>query len=197
MHSFTHELRNRKLGNFPQMLTLSTLMRLKSNSDLFRLFQPKQEQIYYYICLNIDPSVDKLLPQRSDDNVDVIVFIIIHVLVAFRVKIFGCSHHHQQQQEQQRQKINFYRRNVEEINLADFLTNFVIVIWVLSLAMLASKIKQLSVDDIGKPDASFELFAFLFISNSGTGMVMSAAYFSRHKHLRNKLWSELRGFVTR
>lgn len=159
-----------------------------------RLFQPKQEQIYYYICLSVDPSVDQLLPARNDDNIDVVVFVVVHVVVATRVKVFGCSH--KQQQQQQSRKINFYRRNVEQINLADFLTNFVIVVWVLSLVAFAAKIKHLSVEDVGKPDASFELFAFLFIANSGTGMLMSAAYFSRHKHLRNKLWNELRGFVT-
>ena len=159
------------------------------------LFLPKQEQIYYYICLNTDPAVDQLLPIRKDDNINIVVFIAVHVVIAARAKIFGCGLEQQQQQIQQSQNFSFYRRDVEKINLADFLTNFVVVIWVLVLAVLAAKLKHLTVDDIGSADTSLELFAFLFISNSGTGLVMSGAYFSRHKHLRQKLLSELRGFV--
>ena len=81
---------------------------------------------------------------------------------------------------------------IEKIRLADFATNLILVLWVITLTVLMSNISNMTTDNIGDYENSFYQFCFLYYANSFSGLVISSVYFFRHQDLRNKTVREIK-----
>ena len=140
--------------------------------NFVRIFIPRKEMIYFYICMDQDPSIDQHLEQRKDEGVELVICILIHLAVSIRVKLFQKA----ATQPTEQGKIwtmTFNSNRSEKISLADFVTNFVLVCWVIILTLMLTNVSAMTVDDIGNSENSFYLFCFLYYANSVSGLVIS------------------------
>jgi hypothetical protein len=163
--------------------------------SLIKIFQPRKETIFYYICVNSDPEIDNHLQARADDQIELMFCILLHLVITLRVQIFKYKKAHSTAVAPQPIQIStitqMYIQNVEKITLADFVTSSVLAIWIGSLSVLQNKLEKLSLDEIATPYYSFSLFGFLYYVNSISGLVISSVYLCRHSHFREKLKKEL------
>ena len=56
--------------------------------NFVRVFVPRKEIIYFYICQDADPSLDQHLEERKDDGFELAACILLHLVVSLRVKLF-------------------------------------------------------------------------------------------------------------
>ena len=162
--------------------------------SLVKMYQPRKEIIFYYICLNKNPELDSNLEARADDQFEPLFCFLLHLAITIRVQVFKFQKSHNSSTTQQSQIstiTQMYFQNIEKVTLADFLTSSILACWVGSLAVLQNKIETLTLAEISSPRYSFFLFGFLYYANSISCMVISGVYICRHSHLRRKLKKEL------
>ena len=159
--------------------------------NFFQFLQQRQQNMYYYICADIDPSEDQHLPGSINTQIEHLVCFFIHVAISLSVKIYNC-HHKPLANLQQGTGTNCFLPVMKNINLADFLTNFILLSWFSSLAFFQFQINNFQLEEINSFPYSLYSLSFLYVGSSFSGLIISCAYYSRHSHLRNKLLAELK-----
>ena len=162
--------------------------------NFVRTIQPQLHFIFDYICQDINPSSDELLlGLERTSQVESLMCLFLHIIIAIRIQIFRNKNSVQsiQHATQNSCPTNHYFQNIEKITLADFLTNFLLAVWIGNLVFLINKIGQLSLIEVNTSPYGFYLFGVLYYANSFSGLVISLVYFCRHPHLREKIWKEI------
>jgi hypothetical protein len=148
--------------------------------------------IFDYICQDLNPSSDVQLGYYTNTQFDSSISLFLHAIIFVCIQIFKKSEvHNIQHGTQSGCPTNQYFQNIEKITLADFLTNFLLALWIGNLAFLQYKIRQLTLLEVNMFPYSFYLFGFQYYANSLSGLIISLVYFCRHPHLREKLYKEL------
>ena len=148
-----------------------------------RFMQQRQQIIYYYICADVDPTEDQHLPEKTNTQLEALVCFSIHVTISLSFRIYNCNH--KSFQNHQQVGTNFFSQVKKKINLADFLTNFIVVLWFTTLAFFQFQINNFKLEEINLFPYIFYTFAFLYIGSSYTGLIISCVYFSHKSHSRN------------
>jgi len=160
--------------------------------NFVRTIQPHLHLIFDYICQDLDPSSDVQLGYNTNTQNESLISLLLHVIIFVRIQIFRNTKVHSIQPGTQNGcPTNQYFQNIEKITLADFLTNFLLALWIGNLAFLQYKIRQLTLTEVNMFPYSFYLFGFQYYANSFSGLIISLVYFCRHPHLRKKLYKEL------
>ena len=158
--------------------------------SLIKIFQPRKELIFLYVCVNMNPEMDNNLQPRTDDHLEILFCILLHIAITLRVQIFKFKKTHSTSVAPQPIPIStitqMYHQNVEKITLADFVTSSVLAFWIGSLAALQNKLEKLSLAEISTPYYSFFVFGFLYYANSFSALTISSVYICRHSNLRRK-----------
>jgi hypothetical protein len=162
--------------------------------NFVRTFQPQLHIILDYICQGVNPSRDEqLLGFEITSQVESLMCLFLHIIIVVRIQMFKNKNSVQsiQHATQNGCPTNHYFQNIEKVTLADFLTNFLLAVWIGNLAVLIYKISQLSLIEVNTSPYGLYLFGFMYYANSFTGLVISSVYFSRHPHLRETIWKEI------
>ena len=72
------------------------------------------------------------------------------------------------------------------------MTNFVLLSWILFIAVSTDILKKTGPKDASTEQGGFLLFLFLFFVNTFTGLLISGMYFARHPSLKARILRELK-----
>jgi hypothetical protein len=86
---------------------------------------------------------------------------------------------------------NFAYRSIEQVKLADFVTNFLLALWLGSFSFIQFKINSLPLVDVNQYPYSHFILGFLFFGSGLTGCFIFCLYFGRHSHFRRKITNEI------
>jgi len=161
------------------------------NVTRFAYLQPSD--LYVNFCTKVNPVNEKNTNNNKNSQVEVLVCLILHIAITARIQIFKHQEAKRVQPTSQIQAAcpnNIYLQNVEKVTLANFVTNFILVLWFGFLSFIQHKLGLMYLPESKTNPNSFFSFAHLFGTSSVTSLVISLAYFSRHPHLRRKMWTE-------
>ena len=166
--------------------------------NFVRTVHPHLHVIYDYICQDVNPSIDESLGYNKNTQIESFICLFLHIVIAIRIYLFKNQKVQSEVQQIQQNSCatNHYLKKIEEITLADFLTNFILALWVGNLAFLQYKISKLSLIEVNTFPYGFYLFGFQYYANSFSGLIISLVYFCRHPHLRSKIFKEMHQNVT-
>jgi hypothetical protein len=158
-----------------------------------RFVQPHSSDLYLSFCSKVNSANEKNINENKNSQVEVLVSLILHIAIRVRIQIFKHQEAKGVQPTSQTQAAcpnNIYFQNVEKVTLADFVTNFILVLWFGLLAFIPNKLSLIYLAESKIYPNGFFLFVYLFVTSSLTCLVISLVYFSRHPHLRSKMWAE-------
>ena len=157
--------------------------------NLTRFFHPPQSFIYGNLCPNVNPADEKNSDYNKYIQVEVLVCLVLHVAISTRIQVFKiCKLKRVGTTSQTKQFPNFYLKNSETVTLADFVTNFFLVLWIGLISAYQYKLYFSPEKELETNRNSFFLFVYLFCTNSISSLFISLVYFFRHPHLRSKIW---------
>ena len=98
----------------------------------------------------------------------------------------------EQRQNERTWIIKMIKHSQDRINLADFATNSILVIWMVFLGVAIEKMKTISTEGVNSELGGFLLFLFLFSASSVSGFLIFGVYFMRHQNLKRRIIKELK-----
>jgi hypothetical protein len=161
--------------------------------NVARLAAPQTSDIYANFCSHVNPANEKNIQYNKNIQVEVLFCLALHIAIFTRIQIFKTLEAKRAQTTSQTQaacSTNIYLQNADKVTLADFVTNFFLVLWIGLLSFIQYKVAYISPRDSKSYPNSFFLFVAIFYTNSVSSLVISLVYFSRHPKLRTKMWKE-------
>jgi hypothetical protein len=163
--------------------------------NFVRTIQPHLHSLFDYVCLDVDHSSDKLFGPNKSTQVEPLMCFLLHFVLSLRIHMFKNQKVNSIQLGTQRGSATnqFYRRN-EKISLADFLINFLLVMWIGSLAYFQFKISQMSVNEVNTYPYGLYLFLFQYYANSFSALTIPLVLFCRNPHFKKNILKEISEF---
>ena len=161
--------------------------------NLTRFFHPPPTFIFGNLCPNVNPADEKKIDYNKNIQVEVLLCLLIHITIYTRIQIFKiCKVKRVEPTPQTIGSPNVYFQKVKTFTLADFVTNFILVLWMVLFSVFQYKLSYVAQNNESEtyPNTLF-LFVSLFCTNPISSIFISFVYFSRHQHLRIKIWNEI------
>jgi hypothetical protein len=140
--------------------------------NIARLADPQPSDIYANFCSHVNPANEKNIECNKNTQVEVLVCLALHIAISTRIQIFKTLEAKRAQVASQTQapcSTNIYLQNTDKVTLANFVTNFIIVLWIGLLSFIQYKVPR---DSKSYPNNVF-LFVVILYTNSVSSSVIS------------------------
>jgi len=156
-----------------------------SSTNLYITSSWFQQELYYYICSNIDSETDEGLEKKDHILVEAVLSAVLHALIQARIKLYKCR---LPESEQETAKTNL-----------NYLTTFgmymFVSAWMIAVASIQNIVNSLGSNSNELCTMNNFVITYQFLGPCLTCLFLSSLFYIRHSKLRRTLLREAKNSI--